>query len=156
MSFIEIKRKVGRPRKLYEVAAKRTRQKRHKESRDICTDELCALAKKKLRLDGNSSGSALIDTVFHHENANDLLNIAKKPESTKMSPGEALTLIIEANLTKSAYNVTRATVLKHNHDLYPSYKEVYNTLLHVCVTSLNNCVSHFQFNNIQIYTLIIQ
>ena len=61
-----------------------------------------------------------------------------------MSPLEALTLIIEANLTKSAYNVT---ALKHNHDLYPSYKEVYNTFLHVCVMSLSNCVSHFQFNN---------
>ena len=93
MCFIEIKQKVGRPRKAYEDASVRTRRRRRRQcesSNIISTDELCDIAKKKLRLDKNSSGSKLIHRIFDHEDANQLLSMATKPQSTKMSQEEAL------------------------------------------------------------------
>ena len=42
-----------------------------------------------------------------------------------MSPEEAVSLIINANLSKHAYNTLRTNDLKHNHYLYPSYKKVH-------------------------------
>ena len=82
-------------------------------------------SEKKLRLDKNSSGVQLMDVIVDPDSANRALKSIKKPESLKLSPEQALALLVEANLTKSAYNLIRANALKANHDLYPSYEQVF-------------------------------
>lgn len=108
-----------------ESASEKTRKRRFTDlSTQISTDELCDLSKKKLKLDGNESGVKLVDKICNPESAYELLNINKKIKETKMTPEEALSLIIEANLTKKSYILLRKNALKHKCNIYPPYKKV--------------------------------
>ena len=79
-----------------------------------------------MKSNNNLSGMKLMDVITNKDSANRLLKSTQKSENVRLSAEQALALLIEANLTKSAYKLIRATALDNNHDLYPSYAEVHN------------------------------
>lgn len=94
----------------------------------MSADELCDSAKKKLKLNGNKIGATLIDTVFDEVAATEIMSTIKNCQSSKirkMTPEEALEMLITCNLTKSSYNEIRRRAKKCGHNLYPSYKHVF-------------------------------
>ena len=66
-----------------------------------------------------------MDFIIDNNNAEKIWELVKKPESSQLSPEDALALIVEASLTSSAYISMRAAALKANCDLYPTYKQVF-------------------------------
>ncbi|KAJ4437877.1 hypothetical protein ANN_13816, partial [Periplaneta americana] len=48
----------------------------------------------------------------------------EKKESTRLTNEEALSLIIDSNLSSHQYKTIRKMAVTHNHDLYPSYQSV--------------------------------
>ena len=109
--------------------AKRTQEKKNEYlSMNISNEECYSVAKKKLKIDENSSGMQLMEIIVNPYSANRILKVAEKPESVRISPAGALALIIDANLSTKAYRMIRASALKANHDLYPAYYTAFKVL----------------------------
>ena len=80
--------------------------------------------KKKLKSNNNLNGSKLIDEVANPESADKLFKMLNNAEMRKITPEEALALIVEANLRVHAYELIREFAKKVGHDIYPSYSKV--------------------------------
>lgn len=119
---------MGRPEVLYENASEKTRRRRNAALANIVSiEELCDTASKKMKIQGNKNGAKLITELIDHGTANELMTTFKASQNSttqKMSPDEALEMLIKCNLTKSSYNEIRRRARRHGHDLYPSYKHV--------------------------------
>ena len=62
----------------------------------------------------------IVDT----DHANDIAHKIKE-SNRKLNIFEAISMIIDANLTKAAYQSIRLSAPAANHDIYPDYKKVF-------------------------------
>lgn len=91
----------------------------------MSSGQLCDVAHKKMKIEGNDSGAKIIIKAFDDDSVEILKNIKNSSITmTHMTPEEALELIISTNMTKAAYQEMRLRAQRHNHDLYPAYKNV--------------------------------
>lgn len=116
---------VGRPKVSFSSASAPTKRRIMISLHENTTNEaLYGVAKKKMRLNGNKKGAQLLDMIADQNTVDEILLSSKKPKQNKMTADEALSMIIEANLTKRSYKFIRSNALKHGHDLYPPYEQV--------------------------------
>ena len=65
----------------------------------MSTEESYEVVKKKLKLDDSRSRLKLMDFIIDNNDSEKIWELVKKPESSQLSPEDALALIVEANLT---------------------------------------------------------
>lgn len=82
------------------------------------------IPKKKLREKGDTEGAQLVNKILDQNEPFSVQNWVSEPQSRKMTADEALSLCMEAGLTKHNYEVIRNMAIKCGHDLYPCYFEV--------------------------------
>ncbi|KAL7288541.1 hypothetical protein TKK_0017283 [Trichogramma kaykai] len=96
-------------------------------SKFVTTEEVIGAAKKKLKVDNNTAGLKLIDLIFNKDTAEKLLKLFEKPDSSSMSAEEGLSYLIETHMSRDKYQLTRNVALEKGHDLFPSYKKIYQS-----------------------------
>lgn len=153
--------KRGRPKKSFDDSGiESKRKKTQKLVAQTSTSELIQATCKSLRTDGKKPAAKLIGQIAESspESVTEILealNIdpAKKKQQVPYLPEDAVSLIIDLNLTKAQYLGLRMGSIKRGHDLYPSYekilaakKRVYPPGLTVterkCEVSLQNLLDH--------------
>lgn len=66
-------------------------------------DTVVAANKALLKTSGNKEGSKMLDVIQDNDECQKIIDTIKKPAVPKMTPEQALELIINARLTKSDY-----------------------------------------------------
>lgn len=123
--------KRGRPKKKYEDAKERTKKKIIKRESDrFSTPQAVRVLSSRLRRKGNRAGAAcvkLFSSTSPRSSKGIYRNIKRvKNVITPFSPEEALSLLIDAKLTKKSYNTIRSAAKEKGANIYPSYSKLIN------------------------------
>lgn len=111
----------GRPSLEFAASSERSKRRKTEELRQSHTaEELCYAAQMSLRSSGEVMSSKKVKDVITPAP----LPTLSKTQHTPLSIDEALSVIVEAKLTKHQYNVIRNSMKKHNCHLYPSYDAI--------------------------------
>lgn len=122
----------GRPKVSFESCSKSTKRRMVLKAQEQLHPQIIINATKKILNDnGNKRGSEVLDIMANEESSSPLFKKMKMTESIKMTPEEAVALLVNSNLTVEAYNLIRKNAKKHNNNIYLSYKKVrdFNYLL---------------------------
>lgn len=104
--------KTGRKTKKFEESCSRgKRMKTEKIRKEFSGNELAFAAQVKYRAEGNRNNAEAVKRVCSPE---------KETSNSCMSPEKALSIMMQANLTRESYNIIREPV----KDRYPSYYQV--------------------------------
>lgn len=123
-----ITRHKGRPKISFQDSSERTKRLKTGHLRSATsTQELAYATQMSFRAEGNVMASKILKDISNvpqkAEEYCTALNNNKKSHS-KLTSDEALSLIIEAKLSKSQYNLIRNQVKEKNCDVFPAYDEV--------------------------------
>lgn len=124
------KNKGGRPSSEFATASDRTKRRRTEELRGSkSAAELAFATKMSLRESGKTDAAKVLDDVTTKSptRASTYLTAFKstsKPPPTEVSSDDALALIIDSKLSKSAYQNIRNLQKKVNTKFLPSYEHV--------------------------------
>ncbi|KAL7289408.1 hypothetical protein TKK_0016606 [Trichogramma kaykai] len=100
-TYEDVSNSVGRPEIPFSLCNERTQKNKISDlDKSLSVDEVCEVAKKKMKPTNNLAGVQLVDQIFHQDRAKHLLEAASKKSSRCMTPDEALALMLEGNLTK--------------------------------------------------------
>lgn len=126
MGFAEKRNSGGRPSKTFSDMTDRSKRRKISQIRDnYSTEEISFAAKVGLRSDGATAASQVVQDVMESQTRADKYRVANsKIVPLKVSPDEALFLIIEAKLTKRQYGIIRSMNKSHNSPIYPAYSHV--------------------------------
>lgn len=115
--------KHGRPFLDFAASSERSKRRKTKELRDShSSEELCYAAQMSLRTSGDLESSKMIRDVTTPTST--APHASSTTEHTSLSIDEALSVIVEAKLTRHQYNVIRNSMKDHNCHLYPSYEAI--------------------------------
>lgn len=114
--------KGGRPTLTFEESSENTKRRKTAHLRSEAGPyELSYAAQMQFRATGKSTEASVIAQVAGSpQYAMDCFNIASTVKAKKVSPRDALSLIIEAQLSRKQYEVIRT----YAKEVFPSYKEV--------------------------------
>lgn len=127
----QVKRKSsnkGRPKVSFEDSSDRSKRMKTSNLRNTSSAvELAYATQMNFRAEGNNQAAKILKDITNtpskaHEYCNALKN--QTTTYTKLSADEALSLLIEAKLSKSQYNLIRRQVKEKNCHIYPSYDEI--------------------------------
>lgn len=107
-----------------EVTPSSKRRKKINEYQRIPSDMVPYIIKKKLRDEGNTERAQLIDKIVNQTEALNIQELITQPKCRKMTPDEALSMCIEAGLSKNGYEIIRNMAIRCGYDLFPCYVEV--------------------------------
>lgn len=121
--------KRGRPTKKFEEAKERTRKKIIKRDADrLSTPRAARVLSSHLQRRGNRTGASCVKlfSSASPKSTKGLYQKIKRKEKrvTPFSPEEALSLLIEAKLTKKSYCTLRMAAKNKGADIYPSYQKL--------------------------------
>ena len=103
----------GRPTVDFNIASQKTKKRRVSELTDsYSTNELLFAASEIFKKESNYAA------------AKKVLNVNQQIESSRYTPDEALAMIIDTGLSKSAYQVIRSGAVEKGCDLYPTYNDI--------------------------------
>lgn len=115
----------GRPKKKLSLCTDSTKRKKIADvSKSMDIEEACEQLKKKLKSDGHSTASKILDIIVEPESAKSIYKSIRSEPSIEMTAEQAVGLIIQARLSKSAYQILRNNAKKMRHELYPPYYKV--------------------------------
>ncbi|KAK3913040.1 Retrovirus-related Pol polyprotein from type-1 retrotransposable element R2 [Frankliniella fusca] len=118
----------GRPTLPFTKSSARTqRTKAQKLGKDHCVEELLKSAETLLRKAGNEAAAKLINLLMiNPERSSEIWQNINNPTPAikKMAPEQAVSLIIDADLSKNQYNLIRTTAKTHNANIFPSNRKV--------------------------------
>ena len=115
-------RKGGRPELPFEDCSDNSKRRKTTNLRtEIETDVLVYATQMKLRASGKENEAQVIKKLLDNPKyAKDCLDISSTTKAKKVSAREALSLLIEAQLSRKQYE----TIRKYALDIFPSYKLV--------------------------------
>ncbi|XP_046386494.1 uncharacterized protein LOC124156170 [Ischnura elegans] len=123
----------GRPRRGFEESSYRSKMRMVEEmTATTSTPALTFATEKALRAQGRDAEAGLVKEALHSTptRASKIADAWKKSQSKESkfihpySPEEALSLMIEADLSHKSYQTLRSQAIERGSDLYPSYKKV--------------------------------
>jgi len=117
---------VGRKVLSFDNCAERTKRLRTEKLRNSTTlQELAYAAQMQFRAQGQIHASKIIKNIQEEPiKAKEYFNAIKEKKQNKFNGDEALSLIVEAQLSKFQYKFIRNQAKSKNCDIYPSYDEV--------------------------------
>lgn len=128
-SSVIICSKPGRPPLDFSECSERTKRRKTESLHSKYTSkQLTYAAQMQLREEGKIYSAAIIkDIVFSSpERATKYKNAYDKLDTTPSvyTPDKALSLVVEAKLTKFQYNIIRNTAKQNNCNIYPNYETI--------------------------------
>lgn len=119
---LHISKKTGRPTLSFDESSDNSKRRKTASVRaENNSDLLTYAAQMSLRADGKTTEAEVVKKVLATPTyAKDCMDISSSVTIDKISPREALSIIIEAKLSRSQYNVIR----RYTKHIFPSYKLV--------------------------------
>jgi hypothetical protein len=123
-------KQVGRPSKLFDTSTTRSKRRKVETLREKHSAvELLFAAATQFRADGENHMAKLLQMLYDSpQTAVQVLNAYKNSNAcispTKLSPEKAVSVIIEADLSKAQYLLLRSVAKNHQADIFPSYETV--------------------------------
>lgn len=117
----------GRPSTEFIDSSEQSKRRKTKELRlDRSTEELAYAAQMKFRAEGKLNEAEVIKNVAFSTptRASKYKESLKKESEVPFSADDALSLFVEAKLTKFQYNLIRSSAKSHKSILYPNYESI--------------------------------
>lgn len=116
---------VGRPEKVFVECSDRSKRRKTQELRSNNeTVELTYAAEMKLRSEGNVHAAKVLADIIQNPDASNYIKKDSDRKIAKLTEDKALSLLINARLTKYQYNIIRSNALEENCPLYPNYESI--------------------------------
>lgn len=117
----------GRPSTEFLASSERSKRRKTEQVRlDRSAEELAYAAQMQFRSEGKMDAAEIIKNVAFSTptRASKYKEALKKESEVPFSADEALSLFVEAKLTKFQYNLIRSSAKSHNSTLYPNYESI--------------------------------
>lgn len=121
----------GRPRKSFEKCGPSGKRQKVANLRKIAsTSELIHAAKLSVRSEGNDAGAKIIEEALETSPTrakkikDALRNSTFSQNPVSLTTEEAVSLLVELNLSKQQYVKLRLIAKEHNADIFPSYEKL--------------------------------
>lgn len=117
----------GRPETVFFSLSERSKRRKTEEIRSsFSPEELCYAAQMQFRAAGKLDTALVMKdvTLSTPTRASKYKKAYTKVNAIQFSSDEALSVFIEAKLTKFQYNIIRDAAKQHNSNLYPNYESI--------------------------------